>query len=350
MRADHSPEPSRPWRSAALVSLALLAVPFLLWLFLPAPAAAPRAPRSAAAGASPAPAAASPRSAKAARGEPAGRRAPVDQPAVAKGEDIEGDVTDPDGKPAPDATVTCVKGEREISASTDENGHFRMDAEAAGCDAAAHKRGFGASETYPLRGGGDNRFRLTPPSGLAGVVVDEAGAPEMIYSIAVESYAPPGGAADAGARPGRKIAIAVNDQDGAFEWTELPPGRYTVAASVHQRPIVRLRDVEVRPGAMTRGLRLVAAPGAVVVGTVVDESTRKPISGALVFVELGLDLGLKVMPAFTNNGEYRLEGAPLGAFDLHVTHLGYTEHIAHGLTGTPGGELRVDVGLQRKGP
>jgi len=204
-----------------------------------------------------------------------------------------------------------------------------------------------------LRAGAANLLRLAPPTGISGSVVDEAGTPVMIYWIAVESFRPTGAPADGsdgGAAPPRKIALTVNDQDGAFSWSVLAPGRYDLVVSAPQRPFVRAGGIEVAPGAVTKGVRIVAAPGAIVVGTVTSAKTHEPITGAIVFTELGVELGLTAVPAVSNNGEYRLEGASPAGFDLHVIHVGHEEHITRGLRAPANGEpLRVDVALRRLG-
>lgn len=338
----------RRWTDAAWRALALLVLPVLLWILLPARIAPPprparvtrgdqaRADRAASAGTRPA------STSGAGQG-----RTPAGAAAASSGPGLDGEVQDPDGKPAAGATVTCAQGDRELSAQTDEAGKFRFDAEAAGCSATARKPGFAPSGAEPLRAGADNRLRLAPPTGIAGNVVDETGAPVMICSIAVESFTPAGGAADGGARPAQKISLDVKDQDGAFAWSDLAPGRYDLAVAAPYHPFARARGIEVRPGAVTTGVRLALSLGATVTGKVVDAKTNEPLGGAMVFAEMGVELGLKVMPVFSERGDYKLQGAPTDApFDLHVLRPGYDEHVTRGLRAAPdGAPLRVDVAL-----
>jgi hypothetical protein len=185
-----------------------------------------------------------------------------------------------------------------------------------------------------------------PGGEIHGVVVDERGAPVQGYWIAVAAFEPTS-EADAG-RP--KVAREVDDPDGAFRLEGLAPGRYAIAAAVPHRPVARERDVAVRAGRITSGVRLVAAPGATVIGTITDARTHVPLGSASVFAEMEAEIGLKVVPAITQAGAYRLEGAPTGEFDLTVLLYGYEQQVVRGLRAPEGGEpLRVDVALHRLG-
>jgi hypothetical protein len=341
----------RRWTDAAWRALALLVLPILGWFALPAapaprPARAGRAEPGAAARVAPGEV----RPASTGAAAP-GRARPAAAAGASSGPAIEGDVQDPDGKPAAGATVTCGQGDGELSAQTDEGGKFRFDAEAAGCSAIARKQGFGPSGAEALRGGSGNHLRLAPPTGIAGNVVDETGAPVMFFLIGVESFTPAGSTGADGGAPATKISLPVNDQEGAFAWTDLAPGRYDLVASAPQRPFVRVRGVEVAPGAVTRGVRVVSLPGVNVTGTIVDARTHEPITGAMVFTELGLEMGVAALPAVSAaGGAYTLEGASPTGFDLHVVHVGYDEHVSRGLRPpTGGGALRHDVALRRLG-
>lgn len=340
---------ARRWVRAGLTALALLVVPIVTWLALPSPGVAGRE-RAGEGSAEDASAAGAKTRAKAPpRAQPSAPRA-ANAPAASREEGIDGEVVDPDGKPAADASISCVLGDREHTAQADESGHFQLGADAAGCTAVARLHGFAPSIEAVLRAGSANRLRLAPPTGIAGNVVDETGAPVMQYWIAVEAIEPLSGTGpDGGSRPPQKISLEVNSQEGTFEWTDLAPGRYSLALGVPMRPFVRQRGIEVRAGAVTRGVRFVSTPGVTVTGKVTDAKTGQPLDGALVFVELGLDLGLKVLPGMTSAGEFKLEGAPAGAFDLHVTLLGYTEHVQRLSAPAGSDSLRVDVALRKTG-
>ena len=337
--------------------LALLVVPLLTWLFF-APRTPEPVPRKPQVGSAREPSAIEVASAPAQRAAPL-PGAPAEAPPAAHASSgapaIEGDVLDPRGDPAADASVTCKVGEQEFEGQSDGSGRFRLPTGALGCEATATKHGFGPSGAVTLAASG-NRLRLTPPAGIAGHVVDEAGAPLMSYWIAVESFEPADAPARANGkpadlRPPRKIALEVDDVAGAFEWDDLAVGRYALAVSVPNRPLARARGIDVRPGTITRGIRIVTSAGTTVVGRVTEARTGQPLDGSLVFVELTLaaELGLKALPARSQpGGEFTLEGAPREVFDLHVLRTGYFESTVRGLKPRANGEpLRVDVKMSR---
>ncbi len=319
-------------------------VPFLAWLAIPAPAPVPPpTPRLPQAGRE---VAARPRAiAGTATSAPRGpAAAPAEAAPVAAEEGVEGDVQDSHGAPASGASVTCTVGEREVAAETDAAGHFHLAASAAGCRAVASKQGFASSAEEVLRIGSGNRLRLLPPTGIAGTVVDEQGQPVMSYTVGVDVFRPAGGGGDAGALVSQRRAI--DDAEGAFALTDLAPGHYELAVSVRLGPLARSAGVEVTPGAMTTGVRIVVHPGVTVTGTVTDAATHAPIDGAKAFVLWG---GLSTRQPRTVGGAFTLEDAPSGRFDLRVLALGYAPKIVPGLEGRPGAPpVHVDVTLERE--
>ena len=201
-----------------------------------------------------------------------------------------------------------------------------------------------AAPPPPVEPGEAPRPPAKPATGIAGKVVDEKGAPVMSYWIGVSSFAPSGGG-DAGALTALKRQI--DDTDGAFELTDLAPGRYELAVSVISGPLLRTQSIEVTSGAMTQGVRLVIHPGVTVTGTVTDAATHAPLEGARAFVEMG---GMSTQRPWTRGGAFTLDDAPAERFDLTVTCLGYVPKIVRGLQGLPGGPpVHVNVSLDRLG-
>lgn len=329
----------RRWASVAVRCAGLLVVPLVVWLALPAP---------------PPPATPTPRSRPQRAVEPVQAAAtPVDVPARAqpsaarvRSEEppqglVGGEVQDPGGAPLPHAVIRCKLGEREIEGASDEGGHFQLAGDAVGCVAVAHMTHLGPSAEVVLQAGTANQLRLTPPTGIAGNVVDESGAPVMNYWLGVDSFEPAGGARDGGAAQPRHLEI--NDADGAFEWTELSAGRYTLGVSIPLGPLSRSQPIDVGAGSMIRGVRIVTHPGVTVAGTVTDAKTHAPIDGAQVFVRLGT---LSTRIVTTRQGAFTIEGAPAGTFELHVFCFGYVEKIVRDLRAPAGGgPLHVDVAV-----
>jgi hypothetical protein len=327
----------RRWVGAALLPLALLVVSFVVWIALPSPTAPSPPPPAVARTREPAPAATSTARPPPAAARPGG--------AIAAG-GVEGEVQDPQGNPVANALVTCATDGRELEATTDDAGRFRLGPEADGCKAVATKQGFGASGEEALLARTVNRLRLSAPTGIAGNVVDEAGAPVMTYVLAVASFEPSSGAVDGGAAPDFKAHI--DDAEGAFERTDLAPGRYVLAVSVPRGPMATGPSVDVKPGAMTAGVRIVVHPGTTVVGTVTDAASGAPIEDAKVIALLG---GMSTRPSASPGGAFKVEGAPAAGFDLVVLRAGYVENVTRGLSAPAGGgPLRVDVALQKRAP
>jgi hypothetical protein len=252
---------------------------------------------------------------------------------------IDGDVVDSDGKSIPGAVVSCKLGERELTAGTDESGRFHFDSDARSCHAIASKRGHRPSEEEVLRAGSQNRLHLRRATGIAGNVVDDIGSPVPAFWIGVAKFTH-AGAADAGAALPRRF----EDVEGAFEMSDVEPGRYElVVMSVPPGPMVRSPPIEVAQDALTKDVRIALHPGATITGRVTDAATHAPIDGATVFGMMG---GLSTRQPKTRDGNYKLEDAPSGPFELRVMSIGYLPRVVSGLEAPPGGQLRVDVSLE----
>lgn len=343
--------PRGEWRRVAAMCAGLLVLPIVGWLIF-----APRssgAPSRRADASSSEPRRAAPREAPRApssRDDDRPRASAGSSPARGSGQGVEGEVVGPDDKPVASASVRCTVGDRELEASTDEGGRFHFGDEADGCKAVAKKKGFATSSEGALHLGGGNRLRLGPGSGIAGTVVDASGSPMMTFWIGVESFEAPGGA-DAGDAP-RPAAMEVNDTSGAFLLEDLPAGRYVLAANAARHPIVRSAPIDVSAGSVTRDVKLTLKPGGTVVGTVVDATTKAPLTGAMVFAEMSTKSGIRSIPgiALPPAGEFHLEGACPEKCELRVFLPGYVDKRVPDLIVPPSGEpLRVDVALTRPG-
>jgi len=182
-------------------------------------------------------------------------------------------------------------------------------------------------------------------TGIAGHVVDAAGAPVMTFSIGVASFKAAGGV-DGGA--GGAARRDVDDAEGAFELTDLAPGRYELVVSPMAGAFTRSQAIDVTPGAMTRGVRVVVQPGVTVTGTVTDAATGAPLDGARASVQVN---GISTRRPFTRGGEFTLHDVPVDRFELLVTCPGYMPKVVPDLQGRPGGPpLRVEVALERLSP
>jgi hypothetical protein len=255
---------------------------------------------------------------------------------------VEGVVLDPDGHPTKGATVTCEDRDPPLATTTDDDGRFRLDADAAGCRAVARRADLFPSDPVALVNGPGNTLRFARGGGIEGVVVDEHGAPVASYLLAVESYQGP---AENRAPTGQ--VKTIQDARGGFAWEDLPAGRYVLTASGEARPPVRSGVVDVEAGRTTAHVRITLRSGATLRGRVVDAVTRKPIAGAEVALDAFTTTRAQgVRPARSDDqGAYKLEGAPPGPFSVRVTRDGYRPRTVTGLTTFGAPSLERDIEL-----
>ena len=339
----------RAWLSSGLLCLLLLILPGIVWLLVPraggfttpsAPVAAQAKPEARPPEPPPEPVA--PR-------EPP-RPPPPRNPDEAKPSDapVTGVVLDPAGKPLANASVGCSDRDKELTATTDEEGRFKLAAEAVGCLAVARFPNLSPSEGVRLRAGRANEIRLSRGGAIAGNVVSEGGAPVPSYVIAVESFV---AAFEAGEGPAPSTqAHAIQSADGAFLLEDLPPGRYVLTASAEGRPPARTSSIEVEAGRTTHHVRVVLRKGATLSGRVVDAETRRPIAAAVVALDAVTSTTANMIsPTRTDDsGAYTLEGAPPGPFSIRVAHESYRVKIVPGIVAR-GATVTQDVELQPRG-
>jgi hypothetical protein len=185
------------------------------------------------------------------------------------------------------------------------------------------------------------RLQLKAGGSIEGSVVDERGVGVPSFSLGVESFVSPRGARRTEAGSARKI----EDPSGAFVWDKLSPGSYVLTASAPGRPITRSDSIEVKTGAPTRGVRIVLTPGGSVVGRVLDES-KNALSGAWVrFDALSSVVDGPGAVRTDDLGHYRLDGAPSGAFSIHVHKDTYRDRIVSNVRVASGATLTLDIML-----
>lgn len=337
-------ERTRPWWSAALAAVGLLVVPFFVWLILPAPPKIPL-PQVGAAPAEeppplPRPTPASPPPATP-RSPPPAETAASEEAAIP----VKGRVLGPDGAGVQRARVVC--NDREIFTVTEHDGSFELPAAAAGCSAVARFPGFGASPAVTLQPGDarGNTLELRGGGKIAGVVVDEKGAPVTKFQLAVEKFL--GGDGDDEGSHGR--ARTVEDPEGRFTMESATPGRYILGVAAEGRPPARSEVIDVEPGRTVSGVRIVLPRGAILSGVITDAETRKPIEGAQVGLDSVSQSGVSSVRSVRSDerGAYRLEGVPTtGPFSIRVHKDGYRTRLVSGLVAYGGGPATSDVQLQ----
>jgi membrane-associated protease RseP (regulator of RpoE activity) len=251
---------------------------------------------------------------------------------------VDGDVLDPDGKPAHARIVACEGQPAEARVTSGDDGTFRLPPSAIGCDAIALSDDFAPSDVGRVVEGQRLVLRLAAGGGIEGVVVDARGLRLSAFSLGIESYVGSHGGSARGRGPRPFEA-------GVFRWEGLAPGTYVLTAIAPGNAPARSDPVDVRGGAVTSGVRIVLSAGGTVTGHVYDDR-HAPVAGA----RLGFDRVSTVVESTASattddSGGYRLEGAPDGPFTLMTQKDGYRVRMLSGLRVASGGTLTQDVTL-----
>jgi hypothetical protein len=313
---------------AALLCAAMLLLPGLAWILAPKAGGFVAPPPLHAAkieqGQAAQPAPQLPKAARATPTTPAPAEPRAEGP-------VTGTVLDPDGKPVSGAFVGCDDRDKELSTTTDKEGHFKLPPQASGCKAVCHHPDFTPTERTEIVAGRDNVLRLRSAGAIEGVVVDEKGAPVPSFLLAIESFMGAGEAAETGPPGGQ--AKSFQDPKGAFLMEGLLPGKYVLTASAEGRPPAKSGTIEVDAGRTTHHVKIVLPKGAVLSGKVIDAETRKPIAGAVIALDAITQTSANaIKPAKTDEtGSYVLEGAPPGPFSIRVAQERYRTKIVPGL-------------------
>jgi protocatechuate 3,4-dioxygenase beta subunit len=108
-------------------------------------------------------------------------------------------------------------------------------------------------------------------------------------------------------------------EDGSFQFTDLPPDRYSLLARKEGLPVSGAGPVRV-PGAGE--IRIVIQEGFPLAGRILDGHTNGPVTGARVMAmgEGGAGLGQGVSDG---GGEYRIDGLAPGTYRIWVSAPGY---------------------------
>lgn len=336
----------RTWIFVALLCAAMLIAPLLAWLLVPVPkgfsaSAIPASTRNESrqqqpvSESRPKPLDAAPRPA-----------APKPEPSNAGADlSVSGVVLDPDGRPIARAIVNC--DEKNLTATSDEDGNFTLSPAAAACSAFAIHPSFNASERTTLHGGAGNTLRLLSGGAISGVVLDESGSAVPSFLLAVESFLPK---AEAGPSSALGRSQRVSNPAGQFTLDRLSPGRYVLTASADGRPPTRSDEIDVDAG-RTSNTRITLRKGATLSGTILDADARKPVEGARVALDAITSTGANAIKDAVSdaNGAYTLEGVPPGPFSIRVAKDGFRTKIVSGITTRGAASIREDVQLSLRG-
>jgi hypothetical protein len=177
---------------------------------------------------------------------------------VDPGDSVAGVVVDGDGKAVSGAEVACTDKKRKaLTTRTDQRGRFELPTEADGCEAVATHSVYGESPRLALLSGPDNPIALVPPASIAGVVVDDKGAPLRSFRLSIAEYR----AADGSANRGRtNYQQTFSHPQGRFSIRALPPGSYVLSASHTRYPDKRTKTIKLARGQQLRDVRIVMTP------------------------------------------------------------------------------------------
>jgi len=221
---------------------------------------------------------------------------------VKPGQMIAGQVLDDVGMPVAGCKVLGKRREArggidierfsaDEAATTDAAGYFTLsglDGETATIRATS--KGHANAVARDVRvGTGDLVLRMDRVASVRGVLVGADGAPIAGSDVSMQStantvVATPDGPGGLDAFDFGRDDRARTGADGAFVIERVKPGKACVVAEGKGHRPVRSAMLDVKPGQVVDGVRLVAATGATAKVTVVDESGN-PVAGAKVRVQ-----------------------------------------------------------------
>jgi RNA polymerase sigma factor (sigma-70 family) len=190
-------------------------------------------------------------------------------------------------------------------------------------------------------GTADAAVRFARPAALTGVVRNKHGGPVKEYAVSLALAIPPG------QRAGMDLSrLEVTDPRGAFKMPRLAAGRYQLIATTRDGLVARAAEVPLGEGE-TRRVSLVAEPGAIVVGRVVDDVTGAAAAGVKVNVRLP---GIRSETVTGGDGGFRLGGL-LPREKVRVSsHREQDVRVGHLEVETGGPGTIVEVGTIRLRP
>lgn len=226
-----------------------------------------------------------------------------------RGVRLTGRVTGPNGAPLSDVSVSIgsqpaipLPPGMGTRATTNADGEYTIESLEAGPQQVdfRHAKYLGTRKEVTLKGS-ETRLdaQLTSGQRVAGVVVDEAGAPVPDARVTAS------GAAGA-------MGSARTATDGTFEFDSLNPGRYRFTASKSGYADGIIEDQDVSGGAP---IRLTLSAGGTIYGRVIGLPERD-LANVTVEARAGRSITTAAVDAA---GNYRIEGAPTGTVQVTAT-------------------------------
>jgi protocatechuate 3,4-dioxygenase beta subunit len=278
-------------------------------------------------------------------------------------EKIAGVVTDPRGKPLEGATVIAAIEEAGAAfkgssyarnAISRRDGTFEVEDLTRGLHGVwARHPDYADIVQLQVNAGTTNlAFRFGRPTSIAGAVVGKNGRPIPAYTVVVIPSAPEGETEDQRGRRrnnSETLRLGIASPKGVFEVKRLVPGRYDLIVETAEGLLTQASGVAVAEGE-TKRVRLVAEPGAVVVGRVVSDSDGQPVANARI-TTVALPAGRIREVRSDDSGAFRLPGvlpgprARISVYGLPDVHAYERREVA-----LPGAGSTGDVGTVRLKP
>lgn len=244
---------------------------------------------------------------------------------VTPSEVVRGRVSDDEGKPVPGARVRVVSAdpfsdqdaEEFGEASTAADGSFTVsDAPSGARSIQVRAAGYVSASQVQLDPRSDVRVTVKHGGTVKGVVLDPAGKPAAGALVIAEDQA------------------AETNADGTFRITGVDAGVRSLQAYGKEDLAVRRDNVRVRRGQESDApLRL--AKAAAIAGTVVDETTRKPVAGVRVGASSGsLAFGRRRIERSARtdaHGKFRLNGLAPRAYAVTASRDGFLATSINGI-------------------
>jgi protocatechuate 3,4-dioxygenase beta subunit len=250
---------------------------------------------------------------------------------------IAGQVVDSTGSPIAGATVDTAEGK---SATTDQNGQFRIDDLEAGAHRLdARSEGFAAAGPEVVRrvevvlsddetderaasGISDLELVLRRPATVTGRVV-ASGRPVADASLGIYYLSADGliGRLD----PFVSDGVATTDEKGEFVLDSVVPGRMRLLVEAKDYAVAESRELMLEPGDAHQDLVIDLDPSATVFGEVVD-TEGTPVSAELVL--RGGSLARSKLVDANRDGKFVFRNVPAGVYILEASAAGYrTERV-----------------------
>ncbi len=242
------------------------------------------------------------------------------------GQEVAGMVTSTSGEPIGQAVVRLVPAGRYWGGSesvTDNDGGFSM----AGVKEGSYRLRAEAEGYAPSTNDMQVEVAGEPVRGLEVVLDPGATIYGKISGLEPESFSKVGVRAESSGYRGLQESGA--DYRGEYRLEHLPPGRYTVIATLSDSGSQAKEEVVVEQGMLEVRADLQFGAGLTLSGRVVRG--EQPVHGATIFAE-GIDNDDSGWSRTGQQGEFSIDGLEGGEYTLHVrnfqTGLGYNETVS----------------------